>query len=106
MSCLGLHISESLLEPNTRGWAPFTHSTNRSDTHEYSSSFDTGDYRRKWMEGRKKEKGKRKQKEKVKSFFTERETKNRHRMEIDGIGICSLLYKLAGTRTRELGRMK
>ena len=59
--------------------------------------------------GWKEEKGKRKKKTERKSqkrFFTKRQTKNRHRMEIDGIGICSLLYKLAGTRTRELGRMK
>ena len=55
-------------------------------------------------EKRKKEKENRKKKSK--KFFTKRQTKNRHRMEIDGIGICSLLYKLAGTRTRELGRMK
>jgi hypothetical protein len=38
-----LHLSESLLDSNTRGWVPFTHSTHSSNTHEYSSSSNTKD---------------------------------------------------------------
>jgi hypothetical protein len=35
-----VHLSESLLDSNTRGWVPFTQHTDNPNKHEYSNSFD------------------------------------------------------------------
>ena len=39
-----VHLSESLLDSNTRGWVPFTQHTDRPDKHEHSSSFNTQEH--------------------------------------------------------------
>ena len=49
-----VHLSESLLDPNTRGWVPFTHHTDNPNKHEHSNSFDTQEYSHR--KGKEKEK--------------------------------------------------
>jgi hypothetical protein len=51
-----VHLSESLLDPNTRGWVLFTH-THHTDSHnknDHSNSFDTEEHSHR--KGKEKEK--------------------------------------------------
>ena len=93
VNCLGFHLSESLLDPSTRGWVPFTHSTNRSDTHEYSSSFNTQEHSRrifvyyKWR--KETEKGKERERKSQKSFFIWRGKPGRLAQEVCTGGVIT-----------------
>jgi len=49
-----VHLSESLLDSNTRGWVPFTHHTDSPNKREHSNSFDTQEHSHR--KGRRKKK--------------------------------------------------
>jgi hypothetical protein len=57
------------MDPNTRGWVPFTHPTNISNTYEHSNSFNTQENSRR-KEREKKNEEKEKVKRRLFSFFS------------------------------------
>jgi hypothetical protein len=59
-----VHLSESLLGPDTRGWVLFTHHTNIPNTHDHSNSFDSQEHSRR-KEKEKEKRGERKSQKKL-----------------------------------------
>jgi hypothetical protein len=98
------------LDPNTRGWVPFTHHTDSHNKHEYSNSFYTEEHSHR--KGKEKEKRGGRIVKSFLIFLVEKkdiflvEKKDGYQMGKVGIGIYSCYLSWSALRTRELDRIQ